>query len=266
VALSPLDRAALKGMASEACCSAGAPIAAEYAGNGTVSTIGEDLAIYEVGTGPRLIVFVYDIFGFGAPPNNGTVRRVCDHFAESGFRVIMPDFYRGKPWTLDKFPPTTDELKAEFGAWWGSTAAYDVVKADITNTVLPYAASSGAESFAVAGTCWGGLMSCTLAGDCEGLALPLVGAAAVHGARLTAEHGTNSAVPLCLLPSGEDPPVDDIMAELASKPFADKCVSQFYADEVHGFLAARGNWGDEARGAAAHDALGRLVAFFASVF
>lgn len=38
------------------------------------------------------------------PPGVDT-RQVCDTLAAAGFNVAMPDFFKGKPWLLERFPP-----------------------------------------------------------------------------------------------------------------------------------------------------------------
>ena len=55
-----------------------------------------NLSIYETldKTPRRLLIAVYDIFG-----DTANTRLFADFIAETyGFRVIVPDFYRGEPW------------------------------------------------------------------------------------------------------------------------------------------------------------------------
>ena len=44
-------------------------------------------------------------------------RQVCDRLADAGMLVAMPDYFRGKPWPADKFPPPDRD---EFMAWIGT--------------------------------------------------------------------------------------------------------------------------------------------------
>ena len=41
----------------------------------------------------------YDIYGFGS---QSRIRSVCDRFAEAGFLVILPDFFRGQQWSKQR--------------------------------------------------------------------------------------------------------------------------------------------------------------------
>lgn len=47
----------------------------------------------------RLLIAVYDIFGFG----NTNMHQVTDQMAvqNGGFRVVLPDFFRGDHWDVD---------------------------------------------------------------------------------------------------------------------------------------------------------------------
>ena len=84
-----------EGLPSRAsCCPAGswpALLPAEgYVARGSVGAIG-DLPIYTVGEpGPRAIVVLPEVFGWG-----GRLKGICDTLAAEGYFVIMPDCHRG---------------------------------------------------------------------------------------------------------------------------------------------------------------------------
>ena len=48
--------------------------------------------MYVVGNGTTAIVWNYDIYGF----DSGRTREYCDLFADNGFLVILPDYFRGE--------------------------------------------------------------------------------------------------------------------------------------------------------------------------
>jgi hypothetical protein len=59
-------------------------------------------------------LLIADIFGIQKPTQQG-----ADILATTlGCRLVMPDFFRGKPWELSKFPPPD---KDEFLKWIGAT-------------------------------------------------------------------------------------------------------------------------------------------------
>ena len=61
-----------------------------YSPKGKVVRV-EDLDIYVVGHGDNCVVWNYDIFGF----DSGRTKQLADLLAESGFLVVMPDYFRG---------------------------------------------------------------------------------------------------------------------------------------------------------------------------
>lgn len=82
------------------------PIQSNYTPEGSEITLG-NLTIYETTekNSTRLIISIYDAFGF----SNNNVKEVADRLSkvQGGFRVIVPDFYRGEFWhgDPDVFPP-----------------------------------------------------------------------------------------------------------------------------------------------------------------
>jgi len=244
-------------MANKACEESGKPNTQEYAGNGKEEKIGEDLVVY-IAQGKedkpsKAIIFIYDIFGFGKPPKNGNVRRVCDYFAENGFCCVMPDFYRGKEWDANKHTPS--DHPAEFGKWWQDVANSEQVKKDV-DVVMKELEKRGIKKVGIIGTCWGGLQAFILAADGR-----FAACGAVHGARLTPELVEKSKCPLIILPAGNDEDVTPLKEVLEKKDFGSKCVYKRFPDEVHGFLAARGDWSTKT-GEAAKEALKLSADFF----
>ena len=70
-------------------------------------------------------------------------------------QVLMPDFFEaGEPWPQDKFPPQTDEEKAELQAFFGGLANPTDAVAKLLN-VGKALKSEGVEFIGVYGFCWG---------------------------------------------------------------------------------------------------------------
>jgi hypothetical protein len=57
--------------------------------------------------------------------------------------------------------------------------------------------------------------------------------AMVHAANLSPELADKVTVPQCILPSGEDPSIDDVKAVLDKKDFGSDCVYKVYILLVH---------------------------------
>lgn len=86
----------------EACCTL-PPVSSHYDPQGSEITVGNDLKIYETKDKSSKVVLIcaYDIFGYH--PNT---KQFADKLNSGGvFRVVMPDFFRGKPFSLENFPP-----------------------------------------------------------------------------------------------------------------------------------------------------------------
>ena len=80
-------------MAAMACCPEGAlgRLGTKgYVARGAVERL-QDMDLYFVGSGTKCIIWNYDIFGF----DSGRTRETADLFAEAGYLVIIPDFFRG---------------------------------------------------------------------------------------------------------------------------------------------------------------------------
>jgi len=121
----------------------------EYVERGNVVNLG-DLDVYVIGNGSRCIIWNYDIFGF----DSGRSRQLCDIFADEGFTVIMPDYYRGTFQDPSK-PGTSQFIKSQTN--WSN------LKKDWEEKIRPFAVESKhAETFGAIGTCWGSYMTVRL--------------------------------------------------------------------------------------------------------
>ncbi|KAK3249694.1 hypothetical protein CYMTET_40886 [Cymbomonas tetramitiformis] len=236
-------------MASTACCAAGVPVINEYNELGKFETI-NDMDCYFVGTGDKAVVVAYDIFGF----NFKQVLQVCDRLAAAGFTVCCPDFFRGAPWPMEKFPPGPEDNLME---WIMSAGSFDKVNADICK-VMDLLKSRGATKFGALGFCWGGFITIQLAASERFSAAGCVHAAFFSQDKELAE---NVMCPLIVLPAEGDP-MESVKEVLDTKPFASKCVYKRFDDQIHGFVAARGDWTKPEVAAAAGEAIGLLANFF----
>ena len=86
------------------------------------------------------IIWNYDVYGFDA----GRTREYCDLFAEAGFLVVLPDFFRG-----DTFP---DEI-IEMGEFMCEYTNWEKIKKDIDDVVIPYLRVNGGQYDRIADTC-----------------------------------------------------------------------------------------------------------------
>jgi len=117
-----------------------------YTPKGVVETVG-DLDMYRVGSGEKCIIWNYDIFGLNA----GRTKMLADLFSESGYLVIIPDYYRnGEGRDPANATDVVDFIKTRTN--------WTKLQADWKEKILPYAQKHGAKSFGAVGTCWGSYM------------------------------------------------------------------------------------------------------------
>lgn len=130
-----------------ACCPEGAlgQLGTEgYKCKGKVEKVA-DLELYFVGAGSKCLIWNYDIFGF----DSGRTRQTADLFAEAGYLVIIPDFYRG----TYREPTAPDVVQ-----WLKEVTNWTKLKQTFEDIVMPFARSKGAKEFGAIGTCWGSYM------------------------------------------------------------------------------------------------------------
>jgi len=244
------------------CEDAGVPIASKYDCKGKTIEI-DDLSIYVAVNENNIksenaIVFIYDIFGWGTANKN--IFNNCDILANNGYFTICPNFFRNRPWSVDKYPPI-DHHAEEFGKWFSSVASFDVVYKDFENIILPYLKKEGIKRIFVVGLCWGGLMIGQLFGN-EKATQKYVAGVIVHGSRITKELIEQVHLPIALMPASNDGDYAPFKEILDKKPFGKECFYKFYKDQVHGFMGTRSNWTDPKVKVDVDDVLHNTVNFF----
>ncbi|KAJ1028610.1 hypothetical protein NDA16_001776 [Ustilago loliicola] len=240
---------------NQACCTI-PPVKSDYTPKGTIEKIG-GLDAYTIGPkdAKKAIVVVYDIFGFWPTTQQG-----ADLLADATkARVVMPDFFRGKPLTHDDYPPQTDAQKQKFQDFFKSAGDFSARKPDV-EAAAEALKKDGATKLGLMGFCWGGKLS-VLAGG-EGTKFASV--AQVHPAMVDPEDAKKLTVPIANFPSGDEPKedVDKFQQEVQKKDFAKDSVYKLYGESHHGWAAARANLKDEGNAKNFQDVYQRLADFF----
>lgn len=117
-------------------------------------------------------------------------------------QVLMPDFFEGdEPWSLDKFPPSTDEDKKKFQEWFGGFAnpANHIPKLIKVGQALK---DEGAEFVVAYGYCWGGKVVISTGSKEDS---PFGAVSIVHPAMLSAADAEGLTVPLGMFISNDEP-------------------------------------------------------------
>ncbi len=153
------------------------PLRSNYEPKGFNQTLGDDLLVYIAGlpgTTDKAVVWGHDSYG----PGSGTTYELVDRLAEdTGFLVLLPDFFRGEVLPPFRKYTWTDPIQVRrycsIGIYFSTATLrkrtlYDICKgrfiycfivatqSDFENTLLPFMSAIGINSVGTVGTCWGG--------------------------------------------------------------------------------------------------------------
>ncbi|KAI8881755.1 alpha/beta-hydrolase [Backusella circina FSU 941] len=239
---------------SKACCSI-PPVASNYSPVGTIENFG-DLPVYS--TGPKdsknVVLVFYDIFGF----HNNT-KQFCDILAKNcGWRVVLPDFFRGNALTEEFF---TTHSREELIAWVTANGSLPVVKPDVQR-VEEQLKADGAVAGTMVGFCWGAKIASQLT-HTESF---FIGASLIHPSFVENSDAEGANAPILAIPTKDEPDMTEYMEILYKKPFGSKCQHHRFDDMFHGFCASRGVFDNEENRKRANDAIQLTVNFFSQCF
>ncbi|GAB5591086.1 hypothetical protein Unana1_05986 [Umbelopsis nana] len=215
---------------AKACCEI-PPVTSNYQAIGTVENLG-DLPVYTVGNkdSKKAIIVIYDIFGLH--PNT---QQFCDVLAtHCGYQVVMPDFFRGKPATVEMMADRQVIL-----AWLGKFGTIDVIGPQV-DRVKEHLVAQGVAKTGLVGFCWGAKIAIQLSAKDSYYSA----ASLIHPSFFNTDDAKAAQAPLLVLPSKDEDDLTEFMEILSKKPFGDKCKHKRFDDVHHGFAAARGNWED----------------------
>ncbi|KAJ2919319.1 hypothetical protein MD484_g1097, partial [Candolleomyces efflorescens] len=241
---------------NQACCTI-PPVQSDYQPKGTFKSLGDFQRVYV--TGPEksdnAIVCVYDIFGYFPQTQQG-----ADIVASSlNTTVYMPDFFEhDKPFPASKYPPQSDQDKADLQAFFGGTANPPAAIAKLTK-FGSHLKSEGAKNVGVYGFCWGGKVVVSAAGENT----PFSAASIIHPAMLSVEDAKKLTIPLAIYVSNDEPEdeYNKILDVIGKKSFASLNDHKYYKNMFHGWAAARGDLNNEDNKREYEDVYGKLVQF-----
>ncbi|KAL7962576.1 Alpha/Beta hydrolase protein [Trichoderma compactum] len=224
---------------SAACCNIPPIVSKGYQPKGSYEEIGGWKTYV---TGPadatKAIVVIYDIFGYFDQTVQGAdiLAYSDDHHK---YKVFIPDWFKGKPCPIECYPPDTPEKQEALGKFFG-----EFPPPKIAGYVPEYvdgvkAHSPAVSKLALLGYCWGGKVA-TL--TVKAPTNPFVAAAAAHPAMVDPADAEGVPVPFALLASGDETPED-------VKKFEENLKVphhvETFADQIHGFMAARSDLNNE---------------------
>ncbi|KAG5465988.1 hypothetical protein CUR178_00704 [Leishmania enriettii] len=171
------------------------------------------------------VVLVSDIFGMQA-----NSKRFADLLAEQGYLVIMPDFFGEQAWPVSEWP-------ADFQSERWTTHMERISKLDAYAPRMEKAISvlrrMGCVKVGAIGMCWGSALPFIMAAQGK-----VDAAATAHPARLTAAAVKAAKTPVLVMPSKDEPSMDDIEAVVHAHPIEPHIYRRFLV-LPHGFFGAR---------------------------
>src|SRR2546423_10122971 len=144
------------------------------------------------------ILFIYDIFGYTPQTIQG-----ADILANESYFVVMPDFFEGKPASLDWHPTDTDEKKAKMQNFFVEVAAPQKTVSKVSSVMS--ALKSGHPSIAswsVIGYCWGAKIVALTSRE----GTPFKAAVQTSPALVDPNDASEIVIPMAMLASKEEDP------------------------------------------------------------
>ncbi|KAF3008818.1 hypothetical protein E8E13_010676 [Curvularia kusanoi] len=219
---------------SQACCNTPAVTSGTYKEKGEWIQA-DGLKTYATGSKDAKtgILIVYDIFGFFPQTLQGAdILAYTDK--EQQYQVFMPDFFEGSPADISWYPPDNKDKEQKLGEFFQTKAAPPKTLPRIPKIVDELSKSKGIEKWAIIGFCWGGkIVNLSSQENTKFKA-----AAACHPAMVAKDDAPGITIPYIMLPSGDEPK-DDV--EAWQKGVKVPNVVEWFPDQVHGWMAARGD-------------------------
>ncbi|KAL7757060.1 hypothetical protein ACKLNR_014053 [Fusarium oxysporum f. sp. zingiberi] len=186
---------------NKACCNIPPVLSNGYNGQGSYEEIG---GLKSYVTGPadakKGILAIYDIFGYFPQSIQDGDILATNH--KQQYRVIIPDWFEGRPCPIDWYPPNTSEKQENLGAFFQKHPPTKV--AGQVPELLKAAKAKYPEiiDWAIIGYCWGGkVVSLVTKAD----STLFKAGAECHPAMVDPQDAEGIKTPLILLASKEEP-------------------------------------------------------------
>jgi len=222
---------------SHACCTVPPVVSDGYKEKGEYITV-DGMKTYATGSSGAKsgILVVYDIFGFFPQTLQGAdILAYGDK--EKQYQVFMPDFFEGSPADISWYPPDTEEKGKKLGAFFQNEAAPPKTLGRIPKVLEEIQSQRGISEWAIVGYCWGGKIVNLISQE----GTPFKAAASCHPAMVDAGDAAGVTIPFAMLPSKDE---DKEAVEKWQQAIKVKNVVEWWPNQIHGFMAARGDLSD----------------------
>ncbi|CAJ1038769.1 hypothetical protein NXY56_008267 [Leishmania guyanensis] len=171
------------------------------------------------------VVVVSDIFGMLA-----NSKRLADMLAEQGYLVVMPDFFGAQAWPMSEWP--ADFESARWIQHKAKISKFDTFAPRMENAIA-LLRQMGCAKVGVIGMCWGANLTFMMAAQGK-----IDAAATAHPVNLTSDNVKAAKVPVLVMPSKDEPPMDEVEAAIDAHSVAPHVYVRF-GSLPHGFFGAR---------------------------
>ncbi|KAI9291990.1 alpha/beta-hydrolase [Neoconidiobolus thromboides FSU 785] len=235
---------------SKSCCTL-KPVESNYKPQGSFFTV-KDLEYYSIGDEKDpLILLVYDLAG-----KHNNAYQFGDILASAGYHVIIPDFFRNKPWPLEDWPTKNMDKLIHM-----ATVEYSFDNKIHEDILLIYDhlnIDRKAPNVGVVGFCWGG----KIVFDALKLQVPIFKAGvAIHPSFIVKESFEAINQPILFAPTKEEREIMHYFNLIKPELLKESEMHDF-TDNVHGFAATRGDFTDEHNCKRVNDVIKLTADFF----
>ncbi|EHY53298.1 putative AIM2 family protein C30D10.14 [Exophiala dermatitidis] len=241
---------------SAACCNTPAVVSKGYKEKGSYTTV-DGLKTYTTGpsSAKKGILVVYDIFGFFPQTIQGVdILAYADK--DHPYQIFMPDFFEGEPADISWYPPDTEEKGKKLGEFFQTKAAPPKTVERVKKVMEELKSKHPhLKEWGVMGYCWGG----KIVNLVSQAGTPFKAAAACHPAMVDPNDAPNVAIPMLMIPSKDE---DKAAVEKYEANLKVPKQIEWYNDQIHGFMAARGDLENPKVKAAYEKAYQTLLNFF----
>ena len=227
------------------CCPPGSEptLASNYVARGVTEDV-DGLPIYTIGQGEKAIIVVHDIFGV----DSGRTKLICDQFADLGYLVVLPNFFRNDSYKINDINLFTlyKIIKRAKANTWEKRSD------DFNKIVYPYLEKKGVKRIGMVGFCWGAYMVFSASAD-ERINTGVSFHPSIDRYKETPlQLAQGVKCPQLVLPGGNDPKAvkeGGVVEKALKEKFGDKAIVKTFKEMKHGWV----NRGDVKKANVARD-------------
>ena len=217
---------------AQPCCPPGSEpgLTTDYVPRGVTEDV-DGLPIYTIGQGEKAMIIVHDIIGV----DSGRTKLICDQFADLGYLVILPNFFRGDGYKfkdVNLFTLFSVIKRAKANSW-------EKRRDDFYKIIYPYLEKKGVKRIGMMGFCWGGYIVFCASADERINAGVSCHPVLDRSKETPLQLAQGVKCPQLVLPAGNDPKVikeGNVVDKTLKEKFGEKALVKTFKDMKHGWV------------------------------